>query len=184
MLAKMDVLVTKSTFGDKPSFGGLAVGPSHPFFGVTFGKYKFSTGDRVITVRNVDGKETKDLHGTVAAVLRHGTDHGYIVRYDNYMGGHDGGFMNGNFGYYWCVKEEDLIKEAKQPERNIMSELSTLAKRTFDADTKALVKVGLLNNSLTLRDADLLLDMLVTVFKKELVSEAKKRIAEQESESK
>lgn len=87
-------------------------------------------------------------------------------------------------GLHTLQRQENYASKIRNKKENVMQRLSTLAKRTFDADTKALVEVGLLGESLQVNDPGLLLDMLVAVFKKELAEEAKLRIKEAKAENK
>lgn len=109
----------------------------------------------------------------------------YIVEFDKDVGGHDGNGI-GKWGHFWAFGEEYITKHTgPMPKKGgNMSALSTLAKRTFDADTKALVKIGLLDEGLRVADPGLLLEMLVSINYKPLAEEAAKRLAEAEAESK
>lgn len=156
-----------------------------------FAKTKFKVGDRVIVIQP-DPLRPHLLgeHGVVRrihcdCVPGYPEEMLYLVEFDNHMNGHDGNGL-GRMGYFWLLGSMYLLKETigeKAKKGGIMSALSTLAKRTFDADSKALVEVGALDSSLRLANCELVLEMLVAVFKKELAIEARARLKEAKAES-
>jgi hypothetical protein len=68
----------------------------------------------------------------------------------------------------------DIVK----PKQPLMKKVSTLAKKLFDADTRALVESRFLNDDLTLSSTgkDALLDYLFLDYKKEMATEARRVI--------
>jgi len=77
---------------------------------------------------------------------------------------------------------QDLINNSQKEKRKMS--LSIIAKKLFDADTRVLVKAGILDTDLSITEdgVDFVLEFLVTSFKKELADEAKKLIKEQKDE--
>ena len=65
-----------------------------------------------------------------------------------------------------------------------MSQLSKLAKKLLDADTKALVKAGVLDNELDVTEegVDFVISFLIDKNKEELAKEARKQLQEQKKE--
>lgn len=158
---------------------------------------KFKVGDRVTATGNDNDTRVNitNLSGTVLRVLNRvvGREcvHYYVVMFDNYMGGHDGGAFEGSTlsigkpGYCWITNDYNTVLEVPSllAKKGGMSQLSTLAKRYFDADSKALVEIGVLDNALELADPRLALEMLVSIFTKELATEAKARLKEAKAEA-
>jgi hypothetical protein len=70
------------------------------------------------------------------------------------------------------------ISTAPKPKQPLMKKVSTLAKKLFDADTRALVESRFLNDDLTLSSTgkDALLDYLFLEYKKEMATEARRVI--------
>ena len=152
---------------------------------------KYSVGD-VIRVVQADPARPHllDQYATVKRVLRNvmqpvGNPFYYLLDFGKHIQGHDGEGV-APYGHCWALPEEFITKHnGPMPKKGgNMSALSTLAKRTFDADTKALVKIGLLDEGLRVADPGLLLEMLVSINYKPLAEEAAKRLAEAEAESK
>lgn len=67
--------------------------------------------------------------------------------------------------------------------KNVMSNISNIAKKLFDADTKTLIEAGFLNSdlSMTAAGSNALKDILFIEKKKELVEAAKEVIAERKA---
>lgn len=72
----------------------------------------------------------------------------------------------------------DQYAPHKNPVKNTMRTLSTLAKKMFDADTKALVEAGVLDECLGISDDTFVLSYLVNLHKKELAVLAREQLAE------
>lgn len=71
-------------------------------------------------------------------------------------------------------------KKQQKKGGGIVGKLSALAKKFFDADTKALVKAGILDDGLNVVDEnDLINDFIVEKFKKDLAIEARKWLQEE-----
>jgi hypothetical protein len=158
---------------------------------------KYKVDDRVTATGNDSDTRVNitNLSGLVLRVLNRvvGNDvvHYYVVQFDNYMGGHDGGIDEktgksiGKPGYCWITNDYNTVLEVPSllAKKGGMSQLSTLAKRYFDADSKALVEIGVLDNALNMADPELLLNMLLSIFTKELATEAKARLKEAKAEA-
>ena len=159
---------------------------------------KFKVGDRVTATGNDEDNRVNitNLSGVVIRQLRREVNgqnvNYYVVQFDNYMGGHDGGIDEktgkgiGKTGYCWITNDYNTVLEVPSllAKKGGMSQLSTLAKRYFDADSKALVEIGVLDSALELADPRLALEMLVAIFTKELAVEAKARLKEIKAEAK
>lgn len=65
-----------------------------------------------------------------------------------------------------------------------MSKLTTLAKKAFDKPTKTLIKAGVLNDDLSIRDEEFILAVLVDLNKDAIVKAAEERLDEEKAESK
>lgn len=156
-----------------------------------YSEAQYKVGD-VIKVIEADPARPKLLGelATIKRVLKNvaqpvGNPFYYVIDFGKNVQGHDGDGLT-PWGHCWALPEEFITKHiGPMPKKGgNMSALSTLAKRTFDADTKALVKIGLLDEGLRVNDPGLLLEMLVSINYKPLAEEAAKRLAEAEAESK
>lgn len=83
-----------------------------------------------------------------------------------------------------CTMDFAIEPRRKRKGGGYMSQLSKLAKKLLDPDTKALVKAGVLDNELEVTDegADFVLTFLVEKNKVELAKEARKQLREQKKE--
>jgi hypothetical protein len=63
-----------------------------------------------------------------------------------------------------------------------MSRLTLLAKKAFDKETKTLIKAGVLDSDLNVRDSQFVLAFVVDQYKKELAAAAQEKIQEEKEE--
>jgi hypothetical protein len=66
----------------------------------------FRIGDKVITTKSVDLQKT--IQGKIIEIKHeHETHQDYLIEFNSFMGGHDGGGI-GRDGYCWWVREQDI----------------------------------------------------------------------------
>ncbi len=79
---------------------------------------------------------------------------------------------------WYTIKSEPETIDSPKPKKQLMKKVSVLARKLFDADTRALVEASFLNDDLTLASngKEALLNLLFLEYKKELAVEARRAI--------
>lgn len=140
---------------------------------------KFKVGDRVKfrSGAKVDGIDLEGLTGTLCDLTRGSI---YGIKFDlnlseEYGQGHDcNGYCEQGFG--WYVNEEYLILNKK----TTMKTLGNMFKRLADADTRALAQAEFINGNLelTTEGEEVLMSIIFSANKTEMVKLANEKIAE------
>lgn len=143
---------------------------------------QFAIGDRVSyyvrVVKSDKGRAMLGKHGNVIDF----NGKKYLVEFDSDVGGHDGDGM-GQDGHCFWIREEFLApvgveQEKKEGIMGTLTQLGLIARRTLDKDLRVLVKAGVLNKDLSVRDADSVLSLVVISQKAELAKMIRERMAE------
>lgn len=114
----------------------------------------------------------------------------YLVEFDDEISrGHDG-LGKGNPGHCLWISEQFLqvpvSEKQKKKGDNMFRKLGIIAQKTLDKDLRDLVRAGILNPDLTVRDIDAVVSLMVTQtdFKKQLAGVARELLEEEEKKSK
>lgn len=158
---------------------------------------KMQVGDRVTYyVRRANtslGRELLGKRGVILDSRVRPSDHcevQYLVEFDEEISrGHNGSGRGASRRCLW-ISEQFLqipvsVKKQKKGD-NMFRKLGVIAQKTLDKDLRDLVRAGILNPDLTVRDVDAVVSLMVTQteFKKELAGVARELLEEEEKETK
>jgi len=146
----------------------------------------FKIGDKLVlkkegggylnsTCGNLDN-DFEDDRVSYIIVRAKGSNDNYISRWDAYD-------SNNELVRSTCCGVYSQYFEKISSAQSFMQTLNILAKKLLDADTKALVKAGVLDDCLKVKDTEFILSFLVNLYKKDLAAEARALLKEQEDQT-
>jgi len=146
----------------------------------------FKVGDKLRLLKNSAGECFACGCGNLRDEIEEGTVT-YItvenIDSDGYIGLWTGYDDQDNKTMSKCCSVHAQYFERITSARSFMQTLNILAKKLLDADTKALVKAGVLDDCLKVKDTEFILSFLVNQYKKELAAEARASLKEQEDQT-
>lgn len=145
---------------------------------------EFKVGNKVKCVKDYDDKILIGMKGIIVDI----TSSSIGIEWEEDVGGHNcNKHCKDRYGYY--VQKENIELTSSSGEntlRTIKMRLNSMMKRLLDADTKKLIKGGLINGDLELTEEgrELLTAIMFDEKKDELVRVAEEKIAEEKEENK